>query len=429
MKQKKEYAERLISFLNQSPTAYHAAANAKKMLSEAGFKELDLKSNWKLKPGNSYFLSRNESALIAFTIGEDKLEDGIRMISAHTDSPALKLKPEPIYQSKDNYILLNTEIYGGPILNTWFDRPLSAAGKIVTKGKSTFTAEVSLVDFKKPIAVIPNLAIHLNRDINDGIKIDKQKDLRAIIDIASKKNPDTLKEIIAEKLNKKIDKILDFELFLYSSSRGYFAGVSDQYISAGRQDNLSMVHAGLTALLESKNQSCSKMLVLYDNEEIGSKTRQGADSPFLLDSIKRILNSLGNSEEIYKIMEKSFLISADMAHAVHPNFESKHDETNRPLLNRGPVLKYNANQNYTTNSETAAVLIDIMKNNNIPYQTFANRSDQKGGSTIGPLAATQIGIKSIDIGSPLLAMHSIREMGGSSDHYYMIKTMQNFYDI
>jgi len=429
MNLKKEYAKNLISFLNQSPTAYHAAANIEEKLKAAGFVELNPESDWNLIPGNSYFLSRNKSALIAFTIGKDKMEEGIRMISAHTDSPSLKLKPEPIYQNNDNYILLNTEIYGGPILNTWFDRPLSAAGKIVTKGKSTFETEVSLINLEKNIAVIPNLAIHLNRDINDGIKIDKQKDLRAVIDIASKKNPDYLKEIIAEKIDKKIDEILDFELFLYSSLKGSFTGIDDQYISAGRQDNLSMAHSGLTALLESKNQSCSKMLVLYDNEEIGSRTRQGADSPFLLNTINRILKSLNKNDDFYKIMEKSFLISADMAHAVHPNFEKKYDETNKPILNRGPVLKYNANQNYTTNSETAAVLIDIMKNNNIPFQTFANRSDQKGGSTIGPLAATQVGIKSIDIGSPLLAMHSIREMGGSSDHYYMIKTMQNFYDI
>lgn len=439
-------AEDLLRFLNSSPTAFHAAAELKKELQQAGFKELDPSQKWNLKTGEKYFLSRNKSAVIAFITGEDFLNQGFRMISSHTDSPALKVKPDPIIK-KDGYYLLNTEIYGSPILNTWSDRDLSLAGKIVLKADNSFRLNEKLIDFKEKIAVIPNLALHLKKDINENGKIDKKKGLRALITQAvepeaaqensneneslsfdSAKENLMIKDLIADFTAYKKEEILEAELYLYPTEKAEFTGRKKEFIAAGCQDNLSMVHSSLKALLKSESKPWTQMAIFYDNEEIGSTTPQGADSPFAGNIIERIIYNLGaEKENYYSIIEKSFLLSADMAHALHPNFSEEYDQKNRPLLNKGPVIKYNANLRYTTNASTAGVLIDIMEKNNIPYQYYTNRSDKKGGSTIGPIAATQLGIKSIDLGSPLLAMHSTRELGGSSDHAEMVKLMSLFY--
>lgn len=442
-------AEELLQFLNSSPTAFHAAAELKKELQQAGFKELDPAQKWNLKTGEKYFISRNESAVIAFITGKDFLNQGFRIVSSHTDSPALKVKPDPIIK-KNGYYLLNTEIYGGPILNTWYDRELSLAGKIVLKDSNSFNLKEKLIDFKESIAVIPNLAIHLNKNVNKNGKIDKKKGLRAIItqklDSESSSNRDqaleiseddieaaeagdlTLEKLIANFTDYKEEEILEAELYLYPAEEAAFLGAEQEFISAGCQDNLSMVHASLKSILDSKAKAWTQMALFYDNEEIGSHTPQGADSPFAGNIIERIIYNLGaEKEDYYSIIEKSFLVSADMAHALHPNFSKEYDEKNRPLLNQGPVIKYNANLKYTTNASTAAVLIDLMEKNDISFQYYTNRSDKKGGSTIGPIAATQLGIKSIDIGSPLLAMHSTRELGGSFDHRQMIKLISLFY--
>lgn len=424
-------AEELLQFLNSSPTAFHAAAELKKELRQSGYKELDPSQRWNLKEGGKYFLSRNKSAVIAFITGEDFLNQGFRMISSHTDSPALKIKPDPIIK-KDGYYLLNTEIYGGPILNTWFDRDLSLAGKVVLKDDNSFGLKEELIDFKEKLAVIPNLAVHLNKDINKKGKIDKKKDLRALItqSINGEGNNKSLmlKDLIAEFTAHKKEDILEAELYLYPTEKAEFTGRKQEFISAGCQDNLSMVHSTLKALTASASKPWTQMAIFYDNEEIGSTTPQGADSPFAGNIIERIIYNLGaQKEDYYSIIEKSFLLSADMAHALHPNFSEEYDQNNRPILNKGPVIKYNANLKYTTNASTAAVLIDLMEKNNISYQYYTNRSDKKGGSTIGPIAATQLGIKSMDLGNPLLAMHSTRELGGSSDHAEMIKLMSLFY--
>jgi aspartyl aminopeptidase len=435
-------AEELLEFLNSSPTAFHAAAELKKELQQAGFKELNPAKKWNLKQGDKYFLSRNKSAVIAFITGEEFLNQGFRIISSHTDSPALKVKPDPIIK-KDGYYLLNTEIYGGPILNTWYDRDLSLAGKVVLKDNNSFRPKEKLVDFKENIAVISNLAIHLNKDVNKSGKIDKKKGLRALItqNIDSKKDKKqadnldssknetlTLKELIGQFSDYKEEKILEAELYLYPTQKAEFLGIKKEFISARCQDNLSMVDSALKALCSSDSKPWTQMALFYDNEEIGSHTPQGADSPFAGNIIERIIYNLGaKKEDYYSIIEKSFLVSADMAHALHPNFSEEYDQNNRPILNQGPVIKYNANLKYTTNASTAAVLIDLMEKNNIPYQFYTNRSDKKGGSTIGPIAATQLGIKSIDLGNPMLAMHSTRELGGSFDHAEMIKVMSLFY--
>ena len=427
----------LLNFIDNSPTAFHAAAQLKKELKNSGFKELDPKSKWNLKKGEKYFLTRNDSALIAFITGKDFLNQGFRIISSHTDSPALKVKPDPVISSEEQFVL-NTEVYGGPILNTWYDRELSLAGKIVLKGENSFELKEELLDIKENIAIIPNLAIHLDKDINEKGKIDKKKGLRALftqkLNLDEKEMKDEegeneikLKSLIAQLSDYKAEDIVETELYLYPGKKSELLGAEKEFISAGRQDNLSMVHASLKAVEKMEVKPWTQMLVFYDNEEIGSHTPQGADSPFAADLIERIIYNLGaDREDYYSIIEKSFLLSADMAHAVHPNFSEEHDKNNRPLLNKGPVIKYNANLKYTTNASTAAVLIDLMEKNNIPYQIYTNRSDKRGGSTIGPIAATQLGIKSIDIGNPLLAMHSSRELGGVADHQQMIDLLSLF---
>jgi aspartyl aminopeptidase len=433
-------AEELLEFINNSPTAFHVVSELKKKLKKSGFKELDLKEKWDLKKGKKYYVERNNSALIAFITGQEFLKEGFRIISSHTDSPALKIKPDPVINN-EGLCVLNTEIYGGPILNTWYDRDLSLAGKIILKSKNSFKLQEELIDLKEKLAVIPNLAIHLNKEINQKGKIDKKNGLRALItqklddktaDNKEGENSETDSEFSLKKLISQITKyqkeeILELELFLYPTQKAEFIGPQQEFIAAGRQDNLSMVHSALKALISSKTKDWTQMAVFYDNEEIGSHTPQGADSPFVRDLIERIIFNLGaEREDYYRIIEKSFLLSADMAHAVHPNFSEEHDQNNRPLLNKGPVLKYNANLNYTTNASTAGVLIDLMEKNEIPYQFYSNRSDKRGGSTIGPIAATQLGIKSIDLGNPLLAMHSSRELGGSGDHREMIRLMSLF---
>jgi aspartyl aminopeptidase len=433
-------AEELLQFIDKSPTAFHAVSELKKELKNSGFKELDLSQKWDLKEGKKYFVSRNDSALIAFISGQDFLEQGFRIISSHTDSPSLKIKPDPIINN-EGLCVLNTEVYGGPILNTWYDRELSLAGKLILKSENSFKLQSELIDLEENLAVIPNLAIHLNNDVNKDGEIDKKKGLRALItQELNQKNTENekeenyedetefdLKNLIAQITDYKAEDILELELFLYPTQKSEFVGPNQEYISAGRQDNLSMVHSALKALISSESENWTQMAVFYDNEEIGSHTPQGADSPFAGDLIERIIYNLGaDKEDYYSIIEKSFLLSADMAHAVHPNFSEEHDQNNRPLLNQGPVIKYNANLKYTTNASTAGVLIDLMEKNEIPYQFYSNRSDKRGGSTIGPIAATQLGIKSIDLGNPLLAMHSSRELGGSADHREMIKVMSLF---
>jgi len=345
------------------------------------------------------------------------------------------VKPDPVINSDGQYVL-NTEIYGGPILNTWYDRDLSLAGKIVLKSENSFELKERLIDLNKNLAVIPNLPIHLNKDVNQKGEIDQKKGLRALLtqdleknNVKSNSKTDlTIKDLIAQVSDFSAAEILETELYLYPTQKAHFLGPNQEYIAAGRQDNLAMVHASLKALLMSKVEDWTQMAIFYDNEEIGSHTPQGADSPFAGDLIERIIYNLGaDREDYYRIIEKSFLISADMAHAVHPNFSEEYDQNNRPLLNQGPVIKYNANLKYTTNAGTAGVLIDLMQKNNISYQIYSNRTDKRGGSTIGPIAATQLGIKSIDLGNPLLAMHSSRELGGSSDQKEMIKLMNLFF--
>lgn len=429
----KDLAEDLISFIDNSPTAFHAVDITRDLLLQNGFTELFLEDKWELEKGGIYFVTKNYSALMAFRVGENELEkDGFRIIGAHTDAPGFKIKPNSEMLVKDNYLKLNTEVYGGPILSTWFDRPLSIAGKVSLKGEHPLNPEEMLIDFEKPILTIPNLAIHMNRKVNDGYTYNAQNDTLPLVamvnDTFEKEN--FLLGLLSEELEVEIDEILDFELYLYATEKGQLIGLNEEFVSIGKLDDLAMVHASINGLLDASGDGPTNVVIAFDNEEVGSRTKQGAASPMAKNVLKRIALSLGKEEEEFlRALELSFIISADQAHAVHPNFTDKADPTNQPIMNKGPVIKMAANQAYTTDATSGAVYAYICELADVPVQRFTNRSDAKGGSTIGPISSSQLNIPSVDIGNPILAMHSVRELGGVKDHFYVYKSFIEFFSL
>lgn len=430
MSEKLEFARELIDFIHKSPSNYHVVKNVEEILLENGFQSLDLRERWNIQKGRKYFTVKNDSSIVAFVAGDGDLEkDGFKLIGSHTDFPNFKIKPNPEIVTEGNYLKLNTEVYGGPILNTWMDRPLSIAGKVMLKSDDIFHPMSRLVDIKRPILIIPNLSIHMNRKINEGIALGKQKDMLPLVSLINEefeKNNFLLK-LIAKELNVELEEILDFELSLYEVEKGSIVGLNEEFISCARLDNMAMVHASIDAIINSKSSKSTKVVVCFDNEEVGSSTKQGADSPMLKTILERISISLGkDKEDFYRALYNSFIISADMAHALHPNSPEKHDPTNKPIINKGPAVKISANQSYTTDSDSQAVYKLLCKRACVPVQTFVNHSDERGGSTIGPINSTHLDIRSIDIGNPILAMHSIRELGGVDDHYYIKKTFEEF---
>lgn len=429
-----DLANELLEFINESPTAYHATNNVKKMLDESGFKELKESDTWKLNKGDKGYVIKNDSAIIAFEIGTGKIEEeGFRLIGAHTDSPCFKVKPAPEMVVENKYIKLNTEVYGGPILNTWFDRPLSLAGRVTLKGVTPFKPLTKLININKPLLVIPNLAIHMNRNVNEGYAINKQKDTLPLLgfineNLEGNKEKTGILEIIKNQLKVEKEDILDFDLFLYEHERGCLLGLNEEMISASRLDDLWMVFSGVKALLESKQNKATKVMVCVDNEEIGSLTSQGARSSLLKNILERITLSLGkNKEEFFRTIAKSVMISADLAHAVHPNQVEKHDPTNRPVLGKGPVIKIAASGSYSTDSYASAIFQGICKEIKVPYQKFVNRSDVRGGTTIGPITSADLSIPVIDMGAAIIGMHSIRELASVKDNEYTIKAFTKFF--
>ncbi|GKU27184.1 putative M18 family aminopeptidase 2 [Clostridium folliculivorans] len=428
-----QLAKELIDFLYESPTAFHAVENVKKELTKNGFKELKEEDSWKLKKEGKYFVTKNDSALIAFKVGTGRIEEhGFKIIGAHTDSPTFRIKPNPEITAENKYIKLNTEVYGGPILNTWFDRPLSLAGRVTLKGKNPLFPETRLVNINRPILVIPNLAIHMNREVNDGVKLNRQKDTLPLLSMINEKleSGKYLLNTIAEELKVAIEDILDFDLFLYEFEKGCIMGLNNEFISSSRLDDLAMVHAGIKAIINTQASEATNIMACFDNEEVGSETKQGADSELLAHILERIVLCLGGDREHYfRALAKSFLISADLAHAVHPNNGEKHDPVLRPVINGGPVIKIAASQSYTSDSNSSVVYEEICKKAGVPVQRFVNRSDLRGGSTIGPISSTHLHIRSVDMGTPILSMHSVRELGGVKDHYYCVKSFETFYSI
>lgn len=433
MTQNIQLAQELIDFIHLSPTAFHVVEQSKMMLNKVGFEELNMGDIWKLKKGGKYYTTKNGSALFAFQLGNAPIEEnGIKFISAHSDSPTFRIKPNPEILTTSNYLKLNTEVYGGPILNTWMDRPLSMAGRVMLKSKDTLQPTTRLIDFKRPLLTIPNMAIHLNRGVNDGVELNKQVDMLPLMSIVGEtfEKDNYLLRLIADELKVAPENILDFDLFLYAVEKGCILGPYDEFISSGKLDDLAMVHAGLKAITGKTSKNSTHMLCIFDNEEVGSGTKQGAGSPVLRNILERIAEKLGLTRENYhRTIYKSFMISADMAHAVHPNHPDKHDPVLHPKLNGGPVIKIHANQKYTTDGESAAIFESICDKAEIPYQKFVNRSDMVGGSTLGNISTGKLDIRTVDIGNPMLAMHSVREFGGVKDHTYILKAFETFYKI
>ena len=428
----KELALDLIDFLYTSPTAYHSVKTVKERLDSNGFSEVKESDKWNLQKDGKYYIIKNDSALIAFTVGNGELEeDGFKLIGAHTDSPGFRIKANPEIVAEGKYLKLNTEVYGGPLLYTWFDRPLGIAGKVSLKGKSPLKPEVKLVNINKPLLIIPSVAIHMNRSVNEGFAVNKQKDtlpLLALINEKFEKN-NYLVNAIAKELNVDAESILGFDLGLYEIEKGALTGINEEFISAGRLDDMWMVYAGIKALIDSKSNKATKVMVCMDNEEIGSLTPQGANSALLLNILERIALALGKDrEELHRALANSIMISADLAHAVHPNAEEKHDPTNRPVLGNGPVLKTAASGSYSTDSYNAAIFEGLCSAAKVPYQKFFNRSDVRGGTTIGPITSSLLTIPVMDMGAPLLSMHSIRELATVIDNVYSVKLFTEFFN-
>ncbi len=421
---KKKSLQNLFTFIDESPTSFHAVANLEKLLDARGFLKLSESKRWKLEVGGEYYVNRNGSSLIAFTIPKEK-PSGFHMAAAHSDSPCFKIKESPEIAVNDCYLKLNVEKYGGMILSTWLDRPLSIAGRIVIKDGEDLRS--CLVNLDRDTAIIPNLAIHMNRDMNKGVEYNPQTDMQPIIGEASCKGQ-FLKQI-AKEAGVKEKEILGSDLYLYNRDKCRLIGADDAFIAGPRLDDLECAYAGMTALADKASKNYVNLCTVFDNEEVGSGTKQGAASTFLRDVLERISGALDIDGEEYRcLLADSFLISADNAHALHPNNPGKADETNRPVLNGGIVIKYHGSQKYATDAYSAAVMKDICNRAGVPFQSYANRADIIGGSTLGNIAMSQVSVNTVDIGLPQLAMHSALETAGAKDIDYLIEALRTFYE-
>lgn len=423
------YNEDLLEFLQGSPTPFHAVANMALMLEEDGFVHLDEADSWDLKPGKRYFVIRNDSALVAFKTGsQDLLSDGVHLAGAHTDSPCLKVKPNP-ETNRQGYVQLGVEVYGGALLNPWFDRDLSIAGRVDYKTEAGDLESV-LIDLLEPVAFIPSLAIHLDRDANTARTINAQTQLPPIL-LQTKADAkfsfdDFLKthlQTYSEDIS--IAKVLSHELFFYDAQPPAHVGLDGQFIASARLDNLLSCFIGCRALLDSSDDHAS-VLVCNDHEEVGSASTSGAQGPFLKAVLERMLSEAG-SDAFERTIHQSLMLSIDNAHGLHPNYIDKHDGQHQPLLNSGPVIKINANQRYASNSQTVAQFKSICDEIDVPYQAFVVRSDMACGSTIGPIVASGLGVPTVDIGLATFGMHSIRELAGSADPILLHRAVSAFY--
>ena len=415
------FNDELLTFLSKSPTPFHAVKNMSAQLEKGGFKKLDESECWKITEPGRYYAVRNQSSIIAFARGNnDTLKAGIRLIGAHTDSPCLRVKPNPTIH-KSSYLQVGVEVYGGVLLNPWFDRDLSLAGRVTYSAGSAMSS--SLINFDTPIGIIPSLAIHLDRKANESRSINAQKHLPPVLMQADEHT--TFESLLEKRLYEEHHiegKILGHELSFYDVNPANLVGMNNEFIASARLDNLLSCFVGLKSLLLA-DDTYTCVMVCNDHEEVGSSSNQGALGPFLRNVIERLFP---NREELLRIMARSFLISTDNAHGIHPNYADKHDTNHGPLLNKGPVIKINANQRYATNSITQAYFARVCDQNGIPYQKFVNRSDLSCGSTIGPLTSTELGVKTIDIGLPTFGMHSVRELGGAQDPEYLHQVLVNF---
>jgi aspartyl aminopeptidase len=416
----------LLEFLQQSPTPFHAVRNMQRELRAAGFIHLREGDRWALAAGDRYYVVRNGSSVIAFaTSGGSAPDAGLRLIGAHTDSPCLKPKPQP-EMVRNGYLQLGVEVYGGALLNPWFDRDLSLAGRVTFVNRNGDIVQ-ALVDFRRPIGMIPSLAIHLDRDVNNNRSIDAQKHLPAIVMLhTGDDKPDLRSQLLRhlqhEQPEADAERVLDYDLSFYDVAPPQLLGMDREFIAGARLDNLVSCYLGLRALIDSGAEQPS-VLVCNDHEEVGSMSAAGARGPFLRSVLERWL---GAGEKLARVIDRSLLLSVDNAHGVHPNYSDRHDENHGPVLNRGPVIKVNANQSYATSGETAAIFRHLCSRAEVPLQSFVVRTDMACGSTIGPLTAGELGVRTLDVGIPQLAMHSVRELCGVSDAEHLHRALLAF---
>ena len=417
------YLEGLFSFIDKSPSPFHAIEAMKEMLTEAGFIEVQENKSWELKKGGSYFVVRNDSAIIAFQLPNEEVK-GFHMVASHSDSPSFKIKENAELTLDKAYTKLNVEKYGGMIMSSWFDRPLSVAGRVYVHAEQGI--EKRMIHFDEDLLVIPNLAIHMNREVNNGVKYSAQMDMCPVLSTTADKAQ--FGTLLAEKAGVNAEDVLGQDLYLYTRQKGLVVGVDKDMIMSPRLDDLECAYGSMQAMIESTPDRFVNICAVLDNEEVGSGTRQGADSDFLYSTLKRIVYAMGGNEETYmQAVAESFLISADNAHALHPNHPEKADPTNRPVLNGGIVIKYSGNQKYTSDAFSGSVMKKLCMDAEVPYQVFYNHSDVLGGSTLGNISTAHVSVASVDIGLPQLAMHSAVETAGVKDIEYLIKALKEFY--
>lgn len=426
----KKTTTELLALLDASPVNFLAAQYVEQQLESAGFVHLDAADPFPpMRAGDQYYVTKNGTAVFAFRVGtQSPAEAGFKLICAHSDSPGFRIKPHAAMACEGNVVKLNTEVYGGPILYTWFDRPLSVAGRVLLRGDDPLHPVMRRICVKRPLLIIPHLAIHFNRKVNEGNNLSKQKDMLPVLGMVKDKLEagNLLINILCEELGVTAEEILDFDLSLYDVQKAMVVGAGEEFVSSGRLDDLAMVSAGLHAMLNSGVTAMTQVLAVFDNEETGSGTKQGAASPVLRNVLKRVC---GSGENLYRAVERSFMISADMAHAIHPNYPEKHDPTNHPVMGGGPVIKINANQKYVTDADSAAVFAEVCRKAGVPFQYFVNHSDSAGGSTLGNILTAQLPMRGVDMGNPMWAMHSVRETASVLDQEYACRAFTQFFNL
>lgn len=424
--------QELLQYIKKATSPFHVVLESEKRLKDAGFTELELARNWSIHKGGKYYIKAYGTTLFAFTVGAT-LSDTLnfRIAAAHTDHPCFKIKPNA--EMKDNnYLKLNTDVYGGPIVNTWLDRPLSIAGKVAVRSNDIFHPEVRYVDFEKPVLTIPNLAIHMNREVNKGVELNRQSDTLPVLGLMNEtlNQDDFFINYLAKTLSVDAKDILDFDLYVYNAEEGCMVGMNNDFISSPRLDNLTSCFALLEGIIKETRAKDINLIALFDNEEIGSKTKQGADSNVLAFVLEKICESLSYSRTDYhNAILGSLFLSVDVAHAIHPNRSEKSDPTNKVKLNEGFVIKLNSNQKYATDSEAIGIVQQICDLNEIKYQKYVNRSDIAGGGTLGSITSSWLPMKTVDLGIPMLAMHSARETMGGQDQAYLEALVRKFFSI
>ena len=430
-------AEGLLRFIEKSPTAFHAVREFSEMLKDAGFLELSEGTQWELLPGRGYFVTRNGSSVIAFRLPEEHAGNagapaGFQIMASHSDSPSFKIKENPEIRVENVYIKLNVEKYGGMLFAPWFDRPLSAAGRIIVERDGRLYSR--LVDVDRDLLLIPNVAIHMNRKVNEGFAYDPQKDLLPLYGMCGEGK--SFLGVVAEAAGEKEEDLRGMDLFLYNRQKGTVWGPEDCFLSAPRLDDLECAYASVLGLIAAEPAGSIAVSCVFDNEEVGSTTKQGAASTFLKGTLRRITACLSGSEtgslpegQFTRALSRSFMISADNAHALHPNHPELSDPVNRPVMNRGIVIKHNANQKYTTDGVSAALMRMMLKKAGLRYQEFLNRSNMAGGSTLGNILTRQLDIRGVDVGNPMLGMHASRETGGVLDQWYATQVFTTFFSV